>query len=42
VFPSRGRWLSARAFEYELTALLVAGMPAFNSPVWFNVGCERL
>jgi hypothetical protein len=27
VFPSRGRWLSARAFEYELTALLVAGMP---------------
>jgi ABC-type dipeptide/oligopeptide/nickel transport system ATPase subunit len=27
VFPSRGRWLSARAFEYELTSLLVAGMP---------------
>ncbi len=30
------------AFEYELTALLVGQYAAFNSPVWFNVGCDRI
>jgi ribonucleoside-diphosphate reductase alpha chain len=30
------------AFEYELTALQVGQYAAFNSPVWFNVGCDRL
>jgi len=29
-------------FEHELSALLVGQYAAFNSPVWFNVGCDRL
>src|ERR1700730_11747691 len=28
----------ARAFNHELTHILVNQMAAFNSPVWFNVG----
>jgi ribonucleoside-diphosphate reductase alpha chain len=32
----------AKIFEYELTALLVNQYAAFNSPVWFNVGCDQL
>ncbi len=31
----------AKAFEDELTYLLVHQMLAFNSPVWFNVGIEE-
>ncbi|HOB51470.1 MAG TPA: vitamin B12-dependent ribonucleotide reductase [Acidobacteriota bacterium] len=30
----------ARVFADELTCLLVNQKVAFNSPVWFNVGCE--
>jgi ribonucleoside-diphosphate reductase alpha chain len=29
-------------FERELSALLVGQYAAFNSPVWFNVGCDRI
>jgi len=29
-------------FEAELTTLLVNQYAAFNSPVWFNVGCDQL
>jgi ribonucleoside-diphosphate reductase alpha chain len=32
----------ASIFEAELTALLVNQYAAFNSPVWFNIGCEQL
>jgi ribonucleoside-diphosphate reductase alpha chain len=31
----------ARAFDDELTHILVNQMAAFNSPVWFNVGFEE-
>jgi ribonucleoside-diphosphate reductase alpha chain len=31
----------ARAFDHELTHILVHQMAAFNSPVWFNVGFEE-
>src|ERR1700689_1744216 len=31
----------ARAFNHELTHILVHQMAAFNSPVWFNVGFEE-
>jgi ribonucleoside-diphosphate reductase alpha chain len=31
----------ARAFNHELTHILLAQMAAFNSPVWFNVGFEE-
>jgi ribonucleoside-diphosphate reductase alpha chain len=31
----------ARAFNHELTHVLVNQMAAFNSPVWFNVGFEE-
>ncbi|OYV95672.1 MAG: vitamin B12-dependent ribonucleotide reductase, partial [Acidobacteria bacterium 21-70-11] len=31
---------SERAFEHELSHLLLHQMVAFNSPVWFNVGIE--
>jgi ribonucleoside-diphosphate reductase alpha chain len=31
---------SERAFEDELTYLLLNQMVSFNSPVWFNVGIE--
>ncbi|MFN8389200.1 MAG: vitamin B12-dependent ribonucleotide reductase [Bdellovibrionota bacterium] len=31
----------ARAFNDELTAILVEQYAAFNSPVWFNVGVEE-
>ncbi|MEA2376644.1 MAG: ribonucleoside-diphosphate reductase alpha chain, partial [Thermoleophilaceae bacterium] len=31
----------ARAFEDELTHILLNQMAAFNSPVWFNVGFEE-
>jgi ribonucleoside-diphosphate reductase alpha chain len=31
----------ARAFEEELTHILVHQLAAFNSPVWFNVGFEE-
>jgi ribonucleoside-diphosphate reductase alpha chain len=31
----------ARAFEAELTYLLVTQRAAFNSPVWFNVGVNK-
>ena len=30
-----------RAFEGELAHLLVNQKAAFNSPVWFNVGCDE-
>jgi ribonucleoside-diphosphate reductase alpha chain len=33
---------SADIFFAELTHLLVNQKVAFNSPVWFNVGCDRL
>jgi len=33
---------SADTFFAELTHLLVNQKVAFNSPVWFNVGCDRL
>jgi ribonucleoside-diphosphate reductase alpha chain len=32
----------AAIFHDELVHLLVTQKAAFNSPVWFNVGCERL
>jgi ribonucleoside-diphosphate reductase alpha chain len=32
----------AKTFEYELAALLVGQFASFNSPVWFNVGCDQL
>ncbi len=32
----------ASIFFDELTHLLVSQKAAFNSPVWFNVGCDRL
>jgi ribonucleoside-diphosphate reductase alpha chain len=32
----------ARAFHDELASLLLTQKVAFNSPVWFNVGCDRL
>ena len=32
----------AEVYRRELTALLVGQYAAFNSPVWFNVGCDRL
>src|SRR5665213_27430 len=32
----------ADVYGRELTALLVDQYAAFNSPVWFNVGCDRL
>jgi ribonucleoside-diphosphate reductase alpha chain len=32
----------AKIFFDELTSLLVNQRVAFNSPVWFNVGCDRL
>ena len=32
----------AKVFEHELTALLVGQYASFNSPVWFNVGCDVL
>jgi ribonucleoside-diphosphate reductase alpha chain len=32
----------AEVFFDELTSLLVNQRVAFNSPVWFNVGCDRL
>src|SRR6202522_44245 len=32
----------AATFHDELVHLLVTQKAAFNSPVWFNVGCERL
>ncbi|HEY4426842.1 MAG TPA: vitamin B12-dependent ribonucleotide reductase [Solirubrobacteraceae bacterium] len=31
----------ARAFDHELTHILLHQMAAFNSPVWFNVGFEE-
>ncbi len=31
----------ARAFNHELTHILLRQMAAFNSPVWFNVGFEE-
>jgi len=32
----------AAIFHDELVAMLVTQKVAFNSPVWFNVGCDRL
>ena len=32
----------ARIFHDELAAMLLTQKVAFNSPVWFNVGCDRL
>ncbi len=32
----------AAAFHDELAAMLLTQKVAFNSPVWFNVGCDRL
>jgi ribonucleoside-diphosphate reductase alpha chain len=32
----------ARTFHDELAHLLLTQKAAFNSPVWFNVGCDRL
>src|SRR5271170_2399104 len=32
----------AEIFHDELVAMLVSQKVAFNSPVWFNVGCDRL
>jgi len=32
----------AQIFHDELTLMLVTQRVAFNSPVWFNVGCDRL
>ncbi|HSA93382.1 MAG TPA: hypothetical protein VLE48_10255, partial [Terriglobales bacterium] len=34
--------VDAAIFHDELTYLLVNQYAAFNSPVWFNVGCDRL
>ncbi|WP_420237096.1 vitamin B12-dependent ribonucleotide reductase [Telmatobacter bradus] len=38
-FASR---LDAQVFHDELVHMLLTQKAAFNSPVWFNVGCERL
>ena len=32
----------AQVFHDELVSLLLTQRAAFNSPVWFNVGCDRL
>ena len=32
----------AAIFHDELVSMLVSQKVAFNSPVWFNVGCDRL
>jgi ribonucleoside-diphosphate reductase alpha chain len=32
----------AATFHDELVHLLIRQHVAFNSPVWFNVGCERV
>ncbi|MGB6827049.1 MAG: vitamin B12-dependent ribonucleotide reductase [Terracidiphilus sp.] len=32
----------AAIFHDELAAMLITQKAAFNSPVWFNVGCDRL
>ena len=32
----------AATFHDELVYLLIRQYAAFNSPVWFNVGCERV
>jgi ribonucleoside-diphosphate reductase alpha chain len=32
----------AEVFHDELAAILISQRAAFNSPVWFNVGCDRL
>ena len=32
----------ATAFHDELVHLLIRQYAAFNSPVWFNVGCDRI
>ncbi len=32
----------AQIFHDELAAMLLTQRAAFNSPVWFNVGCDRL
>ena len=37
----RQRARTPRAFEHELTHILLHQMAAFNSPVWFNVGFEE-
>jgi ribonucleoside-diphosphate reductase alpha chain len=34
--------LDANVFHDELANMLVTQKVAFNSPVWFNVGCDRL
>jgi len=34
--------VDARIFHDELVHMLVTQKAAFNSPVWFNVGCDRL
>jgi len=34
--------LDAEIFHDELTLMLLTQRVAFNSPVWFNVGCDRL
>ncbi len=34
--------VDARIFHDELVHMLVTQKVAFNSPVWFNVGCDRL
>src|SRR6202046_2404226 len=33
---------AAAIFQHELVHLLIPQKAAFNSPVWFNVGCDRL
>jgi ribonucleoside-diphosphate reductase alpha chain len=38
-FSTRG---DAEAFHDELVYILLDQRAAFNSPVWFNVGCDRL
>jgi ribonucleoside-diphosphate reductase alpha chain len=34
--------IDAQIFHDELAAMLLTQRAAFNSPVWFNVGCDRL
>ena len=34
--------LDAQIFHDELASMLLTQKAAFNSPVWFNVGCDRL
>jgi len=34
--------LDAKIFHDELTHMLLTQKAAFNSPVWFNVGCDKL